>query len=96
MKEPAVPNARFWFAATERTYLFLECERFYDARAVACALLGVPEVVIQELTTEELRKLPRRVQVRWVGNAARRVPDLRVQVRAISERGTAGRWRDLR
>lgn len=96
---PDVENASLYVAAPHGaqadTTLFLECERWVDARNVARRVLG-GEVQVVKLDAQAMRKLPcPRVQVRWVGSAARRVPDLRMQTRRIAKSGKPGRWQDL-
>ncbi len=76
--------------------LFLECERMIDARAIAVRLLGGAEVDIAMLDASKMKRPPLpRVQVRWVGNAARRVPDRRMQTRRIAKSGRLTRWEEL-
>jgi hypothetical protein len=94
--------ARYWFAVAAQPSplraIFLECERFFDARTAALSILGVPEVEMGgPLDLEGTPKIPApRYQIRWVGSAARRVPDLRMQLRKIEEDGSASKWSDLR
>lgn len=99
----AVANARFWITATKTEsgkkdrVLFLECERHNDAVVVATLLFGGRTVDVARLPVEMMPQLPSpRVQVRWVGMAARRVPDLRMQTRRIASTGQPGRWTELR
>lgn len=102
--EVDVVHARFYLASArdmkpddKDKAIYLECERANDARNVAQRLLG-NDAAIREVREEaivlEIRKAAR-VQVRWVGSAAGRVPDLRMQTRRIDEHGNAARWRDF-
>ncbi|HNY22226.1 MAG TPA: hypothetical protein PKO22_08775, partial [Treponemataceae bacterium] len=74
--------------------IFLECERANDARRVGTVMAGGADVDVVMVEAEEMPR--ERVQVRWVGSAARRVPDLRIQTRRILADGNARKWKDLR
>ena len=93
-----VPNACWWVAAgpvgTKLEMLFLECERWVDARRVARTVFG-PEADVASVAPETMKRTPpHRVQVRWAGSAAGRVSDLRLQTREI-RRGKPGAWVDV-
>lgn len=93
-----VPNARWWVASghvkTKLKMLFIECERWVDARTVARTLIG-PEASVVGVADGLVKKTPRtRVQVRWTGSAATRSLDLRLQRREI-KRGMKGTWVDV-
>jgi len=93
-----VPNARWWVAAghvkKQLKMIFLECERWVDARRVARTLFG-PEADVAFVAPEAMKQTPRqRIQVRWEGSAASRSLDLRLQKREI-KRGMRGPWVDV-
>lgn len=98
--EPDVPNARLWIANPKMPdpnmatrFVAIECERFVDARTFAERHFGVPEVEVREAPNTARPRS--RFQVRWTGSAARRVPNLRLQYRQVTEGGHRKIWKDL-
>lgn len=102
VKNPAVPNARLFSASPREPgqLIFIECERWVDARSAAYALLGTSEVVVTMTGPELPPKMPTpRYQVRWVGSAMNPSNMPRRMIRLVREEGGVflfGKWIDER
>lgn len=96
-RHPVLEGADIYFASVKEQggqSLYVEARMFFDARAVACALLGVPEVDIARMPVVPRKPLPR-WQVRWIGNTSSDKP-LQKTVRRIERESDDLPWVDLR
>lgn len=75
--------------------VFIESERWFDARAFAVRLFGVPEVAISRIDDyDAARPLLPRWQVRWVGTCGSHAEPLRLQKRKIHDEAEVSAWED--
>lgn len=91
------PSSTIYFARAKddpKKQLAIESERFIDARATACALLGVPEVNMTAVLKMDEKMLPR-WQMQWKGSAAG-ANNLHSVVRLIKNENDDLPWTPLR
>lgn len=74
--------------------VFVETERFYDARAFAARILGVPEVSIAAVQAQFTMKRKEYYQVKWAGTAAG-LNDLHMVFRHFNGKKFS-EWKDVR
>jgi hypothetical protein len=74
--------------------VFIEAERFFDARRLASIVFADPD----PLLTTELRAVPKhplpRWQIRWTGSAASNPSTLRMETRFLVSEEQQGGWRE--
>lgn len=94
--EPDVPNGVIYCAAKkddQTKTIFVEAERAFDAKALACFIFGVPEVYISCLAGTPPRKPVPRWQTKFIGYASN--DTLRRVARLVHNEKSNVPWREL-